>query len=155
MDVDVSDCDNLPDVTDKIMRELFRENGKAHCEEMVVRITLEGATPLHPLLERPGVLADLRKHVNDCVFGILLRHADRRHGAAARQGGARREGLFPAVFLQVADAQRADLERGGLCAGRVPEEERRAAQRLRRAIDDLAEEAENLVLDLLSQGDDR
>lgn len=36
----MSDCANLPDITDKIMRELLRENGKAHCEEMVVRIAL-------------------------------------------------------------------------------------------------------------------
>ena len=52
MHVDVSDCANLPDITDKIMRELFRENGKAHCEEMVVRIALEGATPMHAMLDR-------------------------------------------------------------------------------------------------------
>ena len=68
MHVDVSDCANLPDITDKIMRELFRENGKAHCEEMVVRIALEGATPLHAMLDRADVIAGLRKHVNDCLL---------------------------------------------------------------------------------------
>ena len=68
----------------------------------------------------------------------------------------RREGLFPAVFLQVAEAQRADVERE---AAYVQDEFLKKNVALPsscvRAMEDLAEEAENLVLDLLSQGDDR
>ncbi len=156
MGVDVSDCDNLPAVTDKIMRELFHENGKAHCEQMVARITLEGATPLHPLLERPGVLADLRKHVNDSYSEFFCDTLIDATVQPRDKDALRREGLFPAVFLQVAEAQRADVERE---AAYVQDEFLKKNVALPsscvRAMEDLAEEAENLVLDLLSQGDDR
>lgn len=156
MGVDVSDCDSLAAVADKIMRELFRENGKAHCEQMVARITLEGATPLHPLLERPGVLDDVRKQVNDSYSeffcdALLDATVQPRDKAALRS-----EGLFPSVFLQVAEAQRGNAEGA---AAYVQDEFLRKNVPLPgsciRAVEELAEDAENLVLDLLSQGDDR
>ena len=55
----------LPEISDLIIRELFRANGKAHCEEMISRIALTGTTALHEVLSRSDVLEDLRKHVND------------------------------------------------------------------------------------------
>ena len=156
MGVDVSDCANLPGIADKIMRELFRVNGKAHCEQMVARITLEGATPLHPLLERPGVLADLRKHINDSYSEFFCDTLLDATVQPRDREALMREGLFPAVFLQVAEAQRANAEDE---AAYLQDEFLKKNVPLPgsciRAVDELAEEAENLVLDLLSQGDER
>lgn len=155
MRVDVSDCANLPAVTDKVMRELFRENGKAHCEEMVVRVTLTGATPLHTMLERADVLAELRKHIND-AYPVFFCDALVDATVQPRDKAAlRREGLFPAVFLQVAESQRANPDDE---IAFIQDEFLRKNVQLpssyTRSIDELAEEAENLVLDLLAQGDD-
>ena len=155
MDVDVADCANVAEVTDKIMRELFRVNGKAHCEEMCVRITLTGTTPLHAVFARPGVLEDLRKHINDgypsffcdALVDATLRPYDKE--------ALCREGLFPAVFLQVADALRADREDE---IAYIQEEfllkNIQLPSAYTRRIDDLAADAEDLVLDLLSRGDE-
>ena len=156
MRVDVSDCANLPAVTDKIMRELFRENGKAHCEEMVSRITLVGSTHLHAMLERDDIRADLRKHLNDSYPAFFCDALLDATVEPRDKDALRREGLFPAVFLQVADAQRSNpddeiayLQEEFLAKGmQLPS----ACTRL---VDDLSAEAENLVLDLLSQGEDR
>ena len=80
MHVDVSDCANLPDITDKIMRELFRENGKAHCA---------GGRDPDARHARPRRCDRRPAQTRErCVFGILLRRVDEPHGAAARQGGA-------------------------------------------------------------------
>lgn len=155
MDVDVADCANVAEVTDKIMRELFRVNGKAHCEEMCVRITLTGTTPLHAVFARPGVLEDLRKHIND---GYPSFYCDALVDATLRpydKEALRREGLFPAVFLQVADALRADREDE---IAYIQEEfllkNIQLPSAYTRRIDELAADAEDLVLDLLNRGDE-
>lgn len=154
--VDVADCTNLPSITDKIMRELFRVNGKAHCEEMVARITLEGQTPLHAMLARDDVRADLRKHLNDSYPSFFCDALIDATAEPRDKEALRREALFPAVFLQVAEAQRADAD--DQVAFLQDEFFQRAIQlpsAYTRTIDQLAEDAENLVLDLLSQGDER
>lgn len=154
--IDVSDCANLPAVGDKIMRELFRCNGKAHCEEMVARVTLEGATPLHRMLARDDVRADLRKHTNDAYppfFCDALADATRE---PRDKGALRDEGLFPAVFLQVSEAQRANPDEE--IAFLQEEFLKRTIQlpsEYTRRIDELAADAEDFVLDLLAQDGER
>lgn len=156
MEVDVSDCGNLPDVTDKIMRELFRVNGKAQCEEMVVRISLVGATPLHPMLERADVTAELRKHVNDAYSEFFCDALVDATVMPRDKDALRKEGLFPAVFLQVAEAQRSNPdEQIAYLQDEFLRKNVQLPSAYTRTIDQLAEEAENLVLDLLSQGDER
>ena len=155
MDVDVSDCANVADVTDKIMRELFRVNGKAHCEEMCVRITMTGTTALHPVFARPGVLEDLRKHINDS-YPLFFCDAllDATNYPRDREA-LRREGLFPAIFLQATDALRDNREEAiaylqeEFLKKNIP-----LPSAYTRHIDDLAADAENLVLDLLGKGDE-
>lgn len=155
MEVEVSDCASVADVTDKIMRELFRVNGKAHCEDMCVRITLTGTTPLHMVFARPGVVEDLRKHINDsypAFFCDALIDATRR---PRDREALRREGLFPAVFLETSDALRANPD--GEISYLQEEFLKKNIQlpsAYARRVDDLAEEAENLVLDLLGRGDE-
>ena len=156
MHVDVSDCANLPDITDKIMRELFRENGKAHCEEMVVRIALEGATPLHAMLDRADVIAGLRKHVNDAYSAFFCDALTNLTVPPRDKEALRREGLFPAVFLQVADAQRRNPDEAiAFLQDEFIKKNIQLPSAYTRNIDAFAEAAENLVLDLLAQGDEQ
>lgn len=156
MRIDVADCANLPDITDKILRELFRENGKAHCEEMVVRIALEGATPLHTILEREDVLAGLRKHVNDACPAFFCDALTDETVPPRDKEALLREGLFPAVFLQVAAAQRNNPDEAiAFLQDEFLKKNIQLPSAYTRNVDKLAESAENLVLDLLAQDDDR
>lgn len=156
MRVDVSDCANLPDVTDKLMRELFRENGKARCEEMVVRIALIGATPLHVMLSRPDVLAGLRKHVNDAYSAFFCDALVDETVPPRDKDALRKEGLFPAVFLQVADAQKRNSDEAiAFLQDEFLKKNIQLPSAYARNVDDLAQSAEDLVLDLLAQDDDR
>ena len=154
MDVDVGECANLPEVADKVMRELFRENGRARCEEMCTRITLVGSTPLHAVLARPGVLEDLRASINDSYSAFFCDALIDRTSGPRDTDALRREGLFPAVFLQVAEAQRANREDA---VAYVQEEFLKKNLQLPKSyakrIDALSAEAESLVLDLLSRGE--
>lgn len=155
MKVDVSDCATLPDINDKIMRELFRVNGKAHCEQMVARITLEGSTPLHPVLQRPGVIDDMRKHINDAYSEFFCDTLLDGTVLPRDKDALRREGLFPSVFLQVAAAQRKSSEDEVIyLQDEFLKKKIHLPGACIREVDTLAEEAENLVLDLLSQGDE-
>ncbi len=155
MDVDVSDCESVADVTDKIMRELFRVNGKAHCEEMCVRITMTGTTSLHPVFTRPGVLEDLRKHIND---GYPLFFCDALLDSTQHprdREALRREGLFPAIFLQASDALRTNREEAiAYLQEEFLKKNIQLPSAYTRHVDELAADAENLVLDLLGKGDE-
>lgn len=156
LDVNVEECATLPEVGDKIMREQFRANGKAHCEEMISRITLVGKTKLHEVLSRPDVIEDLRKHVNDSYSSFFCDTLVDATVEPRDEQALRSEGLFPAVLMRVADDQienkedavaflqaefiDRNLQMPAACAGKV---------------DKLTKEAENLVLDLLSWGEDQ
>lgn len=152
--IDVGECATLSEAADKVTRELFRMNGRARCEEMCTRITLAGATPLHAVLNRPGVLEDMRQSVNDAYptfFCDALVDATR---PPRDLEALRREGLFPSVFLQTADAMEENeseaidylqdefLKRGIHLPGSVAKQ-----------VGCLSRDAKDLVLDLLSRGD--
>ncbi len=149
--IDIGDCANLVEVNEKIMRELFHENSKSHCEEMCVRVTLVGKTELHRALGNPGVLRDIRKSINDAYPVFFCDALIDRTEAAVDKEALKKEGLFPAVFMQVSssfkddrDEQVAYLQEEFLDYGmQLP-------KTCEKHIDELAEEAENLVLDLLS-----
>lgn len=154
LEVDVSECIAVSEIPDLIMRALFRANGKAHCEEMCVRVTLIGATALHELLARPGVLEDLRHQINDGYpefFCDALIDATRR---PIDKGALLREGLFPAVLMRTARAHRGNVADE---VAYLQEEFMRKGMSLPascvKRVDDLAAEAENLVLDLLQRGE--
>ena len=63
--VDVSECAGGDAVIAACVRAAFAENAGGSCEEMVVRIVLEGATPLHKTLSDPLALEALRKELNE------------------------------------------------------------------------------------------
>lgn len=148
--VDVSTCATVSEVHDLIMRALFRANGKAHCEEMCVRVTLSGSTSLHDVLSRPGVLEDVRNHINDSYSAFfcdaLIDETRRPIDRAMLQA----EGLFPAALMETARQQRSNvadevayLQEEFLRKGLV------LPSACVREVDDLADTAETLVLDLL------
>ena len=150
LSVDVSEADSLTAIEEKIMREQFRANGDAHCEEMVTRIALVGTTPLHSLLQRPGILDDLRDNLNR---GYPVFFCDALIDETARPIDAdalRREGLFPAVFMQAADLQRENPQMSkALLQDEFLKLGMTLPARTERSIETLSQEAEQLVLDLL------
>lgn len=156
LEVDVSSCAGLPDAISLILRELFRVNGAALCEEMISRVTLVGATELHEDLARPGVLEDMRQILNgQCEFFFCDAILDCTTMPLDRDV-LLREGMFPAAFLRSSERLRADRA----AINRLLQDElfRRDVDPMSiptRKLDDLAQEAESLVLDLLLRGDAR
>lgn len=156
LEVDVSDCANIPALVDKVMRELFAVNGTVSCEMMVSRITLTGSSGLHEVLGRPGVLDDVRSSVNDAYSEFFCDALIDRTRAPLDEEALRAEGMFPAVFLRTADAMVADVTgqidyiQEEFLARNIPLTAALSEEKARC----LAAEAADLVLDLLVQGGD-
>lgn len=156
LDVDISDCSNIPSLVKKVMRELFAVNGTVSCEMMISRVTLTGTTELHEVLARPGVLEDVRASLNESYSEFFCDTLTDRTCAPLDQDALRAEGLFPSVFLQTADVFKADipaqlsyiqeefLSRNIPLTAALSEKKARA----------LTDEAVQIVLDLLVQGGD-
>ena len=148
--VDISDCRALPDVVQLVLRQLFAVNGRALCEQMVTRITLEGTTPLHEVLKRPGVLEDLRLQLNDSYRDFFCDALIDATSLPLQKDLLREEGLFPAALLAASESLQAD--RAGQIAYLQEEFLRSNLPMPVEAIDhidELAQQAENIVLDLL------
>lgn len=156
LQVDASSCSNIPDLVAAAMREQFAVNGTVSCEFMVSRITLTGATPLHEVLARPGVLEEVRESLNESYAEFYCDALVDRTTAPLDEEALRSEGLFPAVFLRASDALRAEPARAvdylqeEFLARNVPMLSSLSETRVQR----LADEATSLVLDLLVQGED-
>ena len=59
-----SACATIADIQEAITTQQFERNARSQCQNMLCRITLTGATPLHSALTS-HVLADLRSVIND------------------------------------------------------------------------------------------
>ena len=149
--VDVSACDTVSAIQELITNTQFAANAQAHCQRMVFRFTLKGRTSLHETLT-PHVLEDLRVSLNDSYpffyVDALVNHTlsvvDRVALAA--------EGLFPATYLDAVAA---------CCSNKV--ETLRTLERsfydrdltlpstVGRHFDEVCDDAQELVLDLLSR----
>ena len=168
VNVDVSACQTLADIRQLVQVELFRENGKAHCDEMVTKILLTGETPLHRFLSKRDVLDDLRRQINNafptffcdalidatCLPEIALTGgvgAGAGTGEEARASGAA-AGSFQEIVAAMADEQRLHSEtlinfvqsefvKRGIV---VP-------SALTQRLDEFSDEAERLVFDLLRE----
>lgn len=150
IDVDVSACATVSAVVDEVMRAQFDVNGSSRCDWMVSRIALQGETRLHDVLARPGVLEDVRTALNGEYPDFFVDALIDRTRAPIDRDALMREDLFPAAFLRAARRQRADedmmarylqesfLERGAVIPASLLAD-----------LDDVAVEAEGLVLDLL------
>ena len=150
MKVDVSDCQTLVDVHDTILRNMFLENGKAECEEMCVRVTLTGETPLHETLQHPRLLEDLRESINSSYAVFFCDTLIDSTTAPLDKRALRNEELFPALFMNVADYERNnkdelvaalqdDFIELGIAVPKV----------LSKHMEKYITDAENMVLDLL------
>lgn len=156
IEVDVSDCPNIPALVDKVMREQFAANGAASCEMMVSRIILTGFSDLHEVLGRPGVLDEVRASINDAYTEFFCDALVDATRAPLNEEALRAEGMFPALFLRTADAMTADPQgqidylQGEFLSRNIPLTAALSEKKARR----LSEEASALVLDLLVQGGD-
>ena len=154
--VDVEDCASVAGVGEKVMRALSHQSAGLRCEELVARIELVGRTPLHRAFSVPGVLEDLRAQVNDAYALFFCDALIDRTAEPLDRAALRAEGLFPAVLMQVAAAQRGNTE--GTVAY-LQEEFLARGLSLPTAVANEAEgligEAESLALELLGGGDAR
>ena len=151
--VDVSACQTLADVRQLVQVELFHENGKAHCDEMITRITLEGETPLHQFLLDRNVLNDLRRQINNAypTFFCDALIDKTRVPEGAGSGGA--EGPFPEIVVSMSDEQR--LHEDVLINFVQSEFVKRGIvvpSTLTQYMGEFGDEAERIVLDLLRGG---
>ena len=150
--LDVSSCLTLADVNQLAVSQLFLESGRDQCEQMVVRITLEGATDLHAFLASPEVLSDLRRRINDAYpkffcDAIADRTVSRRDREAVRRGDT-----FTAQVLRVADQQRVRSEETiSYVQSELVKRGIDVPASLVRRIDEFEFEAESLVMDLLEE----
>ena len=155
LEVDVSACSSIPDLISQVMRESFAANGNDFCEMMVTRITLTGATALHDVLARAGVLEEVRAALNEAYSEFYCDALVDRTRLPLDEAALRSEGLFPAVFLRAADAVREnpareiDYIQEEFLARNLPMLSSLSEKQVRC----LADEATDLVLDLLVQGD--
>lgn len=150
LSIDVSECATPSDIIQHVMRELFRVNGNARCEEMVCRITLTGATPLHETLARPDVIEGMREALNNSYPDFFVDALVDRTTLPLDKEALRREGLFPAMFMAAAE----NIRRDAVAEHAYLQDEFMAKSITmpvfsREQLDELACEAEDLVLDLL------
>lgn len=156
LEIDASFCSNIPDLVSTMLREQFAVNGTVSCEFMVSRITLTGATSLHEVLARPGVLEEVRETLNDSYAEFYCDALIDRTTSPLDREALRGEGLFPAVLLRASDAVCADplhaidyLQEEFLSRN-IPMPSSLSEKHVRK----LAEEATSLVLDLLVEGEE-
>lgn len=154
LEVDVSACQTLADVTRLVMSHFFRENAQAGCDEMVVRVTLTGKTALHGFLAQQDVIRDLRKRLNNAYPTFFCDTLVDRTCPDGDRASLSREGLFTGQVIRVADVQRsrpdemvnyiqAEFVKRGID---VPSS-------LVRRIGEFDEVAERIVFDLLEEED--
>ena len=106
--IDIAACQTLADIVDAANEQLFLLNGEAACDEMIERITLVGASPLHAVLQQPGVLEDVRMRVNEAYDRFYCDAVIDRTTAVIDRERVLAEGLFPAVFLQMCERNAAN-----------------------------------------------
>lgn len=156
IEVDIEGCITLSEISDRMIRELFRANGKAQCEEMCTRITLVGKTDLHALLSKSGIIEELRQSLNETYPMFFCDALIDKTIPPVDKNSLLREGLFPAVLLQISSRFKENEENALMF---LQEEFSQKGFPLpsscEKNIDVLAGEAENLVLDILGQGDSR
>lgn len=152
--LDVQSCTSIGDIGEKIARELVAATNKMNCEEICVRVTLTGRTELSRTLKSPGVLEDLRRSINDTYPLFFCDAIIDTTTLPLDKEALEKEGLFPAVFMQTADSLKKDRERA---IATIQDEFLLKNIPLTlvsdRDIDRLAAEAEDMVLDMLGQGD--
>lgn len=154
--VDVSDCAGADDVISACIRRVFDVNAVSSCDEMVVRITLEGKTPLHEMLSNEAALESLRRELNEgypsfyCDALICATASPRDKAALVRSAS-----FFSTLLKSFEKEERLEKEslrylqeefskRGLMLPGSIEE-----------SMSCLYEAGEDVVLSLLGEADER
>ena len=150
IEVDVSACATIADIQEANTTQQFERNARSQCQNMLCRITLTGATPLHSALT-PHVLADLRSVINDRYPFFFIDDVVNETRAKIDKDAIEKEGLFPAVYLSTMRAQKKDKVDGLSYLEQQFSALDLPVPKLQRRFDEACKEAESLVFDLLSE----
>lgn len=152
MEVDVSGCNTVADIHELITNKQFFLNSKTHCQKMICRVTLVGNTKLHEKLTN-SVIEDLRLVINNSYPYFFIDAIQNHTRPEIDFNSLLEEGLFPSVYLKTVAQERlnsaealADIEK------EFYDRNLSFPQKLKKDFNELCDEAEILVLDLLSQG---
>lgn len=153
IEVDTTAARTLADVSSSIQTALFHENGHAHCEDMVVRIALTGETDLHSFLVQPQVLEQMRKRVNDIYPNFFCDALIDRTRPTANASAQQREGLMPALVMQMANDQRSrEDEMANYLQSELVKRGIAIPDSLMRDLGESEDAAELLLLQMLEEG---
>ncbi len=150
--VDISTCQTLADVSRLTLTHLFHACAKTGCDDMVVRVVLEGESPLHRFLAKADVLADLRKRLNNAYPAFFCDTLLDRTRLPRQRRASIDGSLFPDHVLHIANEQRSH---GDEMVNYIQDEFVKRGidlpSSLARRMDDFNDAAETLVLDLLDE----
>lgn len=148
--VDVSKCPGAEDVLGACVRAMFDANAQVPCEEMIARVTLVGATPLHGTLARPGYVEELRDELNERYPSFFCDALIDETTTPFDKDAMRASGLFEATLLRESEKLAANSD------ATIEYLQQEFAARgltlpagIERKLGDLIERAEDLSLELL------
>lgn len=153
--VDVSECAGVDEVVSSCVRAAFEENARGSCEEMVVRIALKGATPLHAMLSEPGVCEGLRRELNESYPSFYCDALVCNTAPARDKEKLAASNTFEGVVLRCA---REEATAGRVLSYLQEEFGRRGLSvphSVAHALDELSVRAEDIALSLLDDGSAR
>lgn len=151
-EVDVSSCETITQIQEKIQAAQFALNARSHAQHMICRVRLIGTTALHAQLT-DQVREDIRHALNDSYDFFFIDAITGATRPPVDRATLEAEGLSPAVFMHTLDGKAASR------AATVAELEQEFYQRgltmprgLADSLEGAMDEAETIVLDLLSDG---
>lgn len=151
-EVDVSSCETITQIQEKIQATQFALNARSHAQHMICRVRLTGTTALHAQLT-DQVREDMRHALNDSYDFFFIDAITGATRPPVDRATLEAEGLFPAVFMHTLDGKAASR------AATVAELDQEFYQRgltmprgLADSLEGAMDEAETIVLDLLSDG---
>lgn len=151
-EVDVSSCETITQIQEKIQAAQFALNARSHAQHMICRVRLTGTTALHAQLT-DQVREDMRHALNDSYDFFFIDAITGATRPPVDRATLEAEGLFPAVFMHTLDGKAAS--RAATVAELEQEFYQRGLTMPRGLVDSLEgamDEAETIVLDLLSDG---
>ena len=151
--IDVSECMGVEDILALCVRAMFDANTLVECEEMVVRLTLTGQTPLHDMLADPVLLEEMRAELNDRYPSFFCDAMVNRTSSLLDKEGLAQAGLFPAALINAASRE-ASVREDQLAYLQSEFSQRGISlpRGMDAKLDDLTAQAEDLVLSLLDGG---
>ncbi len=153
--LDISECATIADIEEKIISAEFAYNAQTRAQRMIFRITLTGHSSLHTELNL-SVLEDVRSALNDGYPFFYVDALFNKTLPCMSYKTLRKEGLFPAVYLEAMDGCREEKEAVLLdLEKQFYQQDISLPSSLETKYEELCSEAETLVLDLLGQDDKR